>query len=350
MINLKVNLSKKIFSDDIEKVPTRNGYGEGLVEAGRKNQNVVALTADLTESTRVEGFKKEFPDRFIQVGVAEQAMATIASGMANYGKIPFISSYAAFSPGRNWEQIRTTIALNDVPVKIAGHHAGISVGPDGATHQMLEDIALMRAMPNMIVIAPCDAIEAKKATITAAENGKPTYIRFAREKTPVVTTEETLFEIGKTYILWDSVENSRNPEFQNSKQNKKLKIEINNSCAIIGCGPLIYEALMAAKELHETGTETEVINCHTIKPIDEDMIISAAQKCGAVVTVEEHQINGGLGSAVAEVLAKNYPVPIEFIGMPDHFGESGEPDELLIKYNMKSQNIIDAVKKVISRI
>src|SRR3989344_28410 len=220
MLNPEAKLSDKIFKDDVEQVPTRQGYGEGLVEAGKKDERVVALCADLTESTRTETFKKEFPDRFIEVGVAEQALATIAAGMANYGKIPFIASYAAFSPGRNWEQIRTTIALNNVPVKVAGHHAGISVGPDGATHQQLEDIAIMRAMPNMIVIGPWGASEAKKATVEAAKNGKPTYIRFAREATPVFTTEDTPFEVGKAIVLWDSAS------------------QITNRVAIIGCGPL----------------------------------------------------------------------------------------------------------------
>ena len=255
-------------------------------------------------------------------------MATIAAGMANYGKIPFISSYAAFSPGRNWEQIRTTIALNNVPVKVAGHHAGISVGPDGATHQQLEDIAIMRAMPNMIVIAPCDTIEAKKATYEAAFNSKPTYIRFAREKTPVMTTDATPFKIGRAEIFWES----KSPQV-----------------AIVGCGPLVYEALLAAKELEKSGIETEVINCHTVKPIDEKTIISAARKCGAIVSVEEHQISGGLGSAIAEVSSRNHPVPMEYVGMPNHFGESGEPDELLEKYGMKAKHILEAVKKVISR-
>ncbi|KKQ37829.1 MAG: Transketolase, central region [Candidatus Woesebacteria bacterium GW2011_GWA1_37_7] len=339
MINPKAKLSKDIFEENIEKVATRQGYGEGLVEAGRRDERVVAMCADLTESTRTDLFKKEFPDRFIEVGVAEQALATLAAGMANYGKIPFIASYAAFSPGRNWEQIRTTIALNNVPVKIAGVHAGLTVGPDGATHQMLEDIALMRAMPNMVVIAPCDAIEAKKATLEAAFNGKPTYIRFAREKTPVFTSEETPFEIGKVEAYWDSLSQITNHKSQITKRR----------AAIIACGPLVYEALLAAKELGESGIETEVINCHTIKPIDEDTIIEAAKKCGAVVTVEEHQVNGGLGGAVAEVLAKHYPVPMEFIGMPDHFGESGEPDELLEKWGMKSKHIIEAVKKVVER-
>lgn len=328
MINSNLHLSPKIFSKSIEQVPTRNGYGEGLVLAGEKDERVVALCADLTESTRTEAFAKKFPERFIEVGVAEQGMATIASGMANYGKIPFISSYSAFSPGRNWEQIRTTIALNDVPVKIAGAHSGVSVGPDGATHQQLEDIALMRTMPNMVVVVPCDAIETRKATLAAAFNEKPTYIRFGREKTPVFTTEETPFKIGRAEIFWES----KDPQV-----------------AIIGCGALLYEALLAAQELAETGIETEVINCHTIKPIDEKAIIKTARRSGAIVTVEEHQVNGGLGSAVAEVLTRNWPAPIEYIGMPNSFGESGQPDELLEKYEMKSKYIIEAVKRAIAR-
>lgn len=328
MISPKAKVSKKIFDKSLEQIPTRDGYGKGLVEAGKKDKKVVALCADLTESTRTEDFKKEFPDRFIEVGVAEQALATLASGMANYGKIPFISSYAAFSPGRNWEQIRTTIALNNVPVKIAGAHAGISVGPDGATHQALEDIALMRAMPNMVVIAPCDAIEAKKATFEAAFNAKPTYLRFAREKTPVFTTDNTPFKIGRAEIFWES----KNPQV-----------------AIIGCGPLVYEALLAARDLDKNGVGSMVINCHTVNPIDKDTIIKTARLTGAIVSVEEHQINGGLGSAIAEVLTRNYPVPMEFVGMPNHFGESGTPVELLEKWGMKANNITEAAKKVIRR-
>ncbi|OGM76510.1 transketolase [Candidatus Woesebacteria bacterium RIFOXYA1_FULL_40_18] len=309
-------------------VATRQGYGEGLVIAGEKDDRVVVLCADLTESTRSILFKEKFPERFIEVGVSEQGMATIAAGMANYGKVPFISSYAIFSPGRNWEQIRTTIALNDVPVKIAGAHAGLNVGPDGATHQMLEDIALMRVMPNMTVIAPADAIEAKKATIEAAKTEHPVYIRFTKEKSPVFTSEDTPFKIGRAEVLWES----KDPQ-----------------AAIIGCGPLVYEALLAAKELNKKGIEVLVINSHTIKPIDEQTIIRAAKTCGAVVSVEEHQTNGGLGSAIAEVLTRNFPVPMEFIGMPDSFGESGTPDELLEKYKMKSKDIIEAVRNVISR-
>jgi len=333
VLDPKLHLSEKIF-DNPERKPTRHGFGEGLVEAGRADERVVALCADLTESTRMIDFKKEFPERFIEVGVAEQALATIASGMANYGKIPFIASYAAFSPGRNWEQIRTTIALNDVPVKIVGSHGGVSVGPDGATHQALEDLALMRTMPNMVVTYPCDFWEAKKITMEIAKNlpaqagDKPSYIRLAREATPIMTTEKTPFEIGKAYEYWSS----------SSPQ-----------CAIIATGPLLYEALVAAKELGESGIEVLVINNPTIKPLDEQTLIRAAKTCNAVVSVEEHQVNGGLGGALSELFAKNYPVPMEFIGVQDSFGESGSPDELLEKFGLKSKNIIEAVKKVITR-
>lgn len=328
MLNEKAKLSEEIFSRKIIKVPTRNGYGEGLVIAGEKDERVVVICADLTDSTRSSYFKEKFPKRFIEVGVAEQLLATVASGMANYGKIPFISSYAVFSPGRNWEQIRTTASLNDVPVKIAGAHAGISVGPDGATHQALEDIALMRVIPNMIVIAPADSIETKKAVIEAAENEKPTYIRFAREATPVFTSEGSPFKIGKMETLWES---------------KDPKV------AIVACGPLVYEALIAAKKLHAAKIGSIVVNCHTIKPIDERSLVAQVKKVGAVVTVEEHQISGGLGGAVSEVLARRYPVPIEFIGMHDSFGESAEPEKLLRKYKMKSTNIVTSAKRAIRR-
>jgi len=246
--------------------------------------------------------------------------------MANYGKIPFISSYATFSPGRNNEQIRTNICINNVPVKIAGSHAGVSVGPDGATHQALEDIALMRVQPRMVVVVPCDTIEAEKATVAAAFNGQPTYIRFGREKSAVFTTQETPFEIGKAVTLRDG-----------------------KDTAIIGCGMLLYNALIAAEELSKEGIECMVINSHTVKPIDEKTIIEAAQKTGAVVSVEEHQVNGGLGSAVAEVLSRNYPVPQEYIGVQDRFGESGKPEELIEAFGMGAGSIKEAVKKVISR-
>jgi transketolase len=328
MLNKEQKLSKNIFLKDIEQKATRDGYGEGLVEAGDKDEKVVVLCSDVTESTRSHFFKEKFPKRFIEVGVSEQVLVTVASGMANYGKIPFISAYAVFSPGRNWEQIRTTVCLNNVSVKIGGGHAGLTVGADGATHQALEDIALMRVLPNMVVIVPVDVIEAKKVVLAAAKTTKPTYIRFERENSAVFTTEKTPFRIGKAEILW----NSRNPQV-----------------TIIGCGPLVYEALLAAKELEKKGIESIVINNHTIKPIDEQTIVRAAKTTGAIVTIENHQINGGLGSTVAEVLAKNYPVPIEFVGVNDKYGESGKPEELLKKHNLTKEGIIEAVKKVIVR-
>lgn len=327
MINPELKLAE-IFEKVFEK-PTRDGYGAGLVKAAEENENVVALSADLTESTRAEDFKKKFPERFIEVGVAEQNMATIAAGLGVSGKIPFISSYATFSPGRNYEQIRTTIAYNNSNVKIAGHHAGISVGPDGATHQATEDIAIMRVMPNMRVIVPCDAIEAEKATMAAAKIWGPVYLRFAREKTPIITTEETPFSPGKAEIFWEG---------------KKPAV------LVVACGPLVYSAILAAKELEaEKKGSVIVLNSHTIKPLDEKKIVTLAKKIGAVVTVEEHQIHGGLGGAVAEVLAKHEPVPIEFIGLKDTFGESGEPKELLEKYGMGVKDIKEAIKRVIRR-
>ena len=328
MLNKDAKLSTKIFKRDIERVSTRDGWGEGLVVAGENDENVVVLSADTASSVRNSYFKKRFPDRHIQVGVAEQALASVASGMAAYGKVPFVSTYAVFSPGRNWEQIRTTIALNDVPVKIGGAHAGLSAGPDGATHQALEDISLMRVIPNMVVMVPGDSIETKKAVIAAAKNGKPTYIRVAREETPVFTTEESLFRIGKAQVVWER---------------KDPKV------AIVVCGSLVYEALRAAKVLAESKIASIVINSHTIKPLDEQEIIKAAKIAGAIVTVEEHQVTGGLGGAVAEVLAQKFPVPIEFIGMPDSFGESGTPSQLLSKYKMTFQDILTAAKRVIRR-
>jgi transketolase len=295
---------------------------------GEKNSDVVVLCADLSESTRSQWFKDKFPERFIEMGVAEQNMAAMAAGLAVSGKIPFISSYAVFSPGRNWEQIRTTACYNNANVKIAGAHAGISVGPDGVTHQAIEDIATMRVIPNMKVFVPCDAIEAKKATIAAAKIYGPVYLRFAREKTPIMTTEETAFIPGKAYEMWEG----KKPQ-----------------AAIIGAGPLLYNALLAAKELEEKGISVIVLNSHTVKPLDKKKIIETVKKCGAVVTVEEHNVIGGLGGAVAEVLAKNYPTPMEFVGMQDVFGESGSPSELLEKYGMSAKDIVKAVKKVIKK-
>ncbi|OGD24916.1 transketolase [Candidatus Azambacteria bacterium RIFCSPHIGHO2_01_FULL_40_24] len=317
-----------------EKIPTRDGYGKGLVDLGEKDERVVVLCADLAESTRSHWFKEKFPERYIELGVAEQNMATVAAGLANYGKIPFISSYAVFSPGRNNEQIRTTISLNNLPVKICGAHAGISVGPDGATHQALEDIALMRIQPRMTVIVPCDAIEARKATNASVLccDG-PVYLRFGREKSPVFTTLKTPFEIGKAIVL-------RNPSI-NSGQVADV--------TIVGCGMLLYNVLIAAEELSKEGIEATVINSHTIKPLDIATILNSIKETKAVVTVEEHQVAGGLGSAVAEALSQHFPAPQEFIGVHDRFGESGEPDELIEAFGMGIKNIKAAVLRVIKR-
>ena len=329
MINPDVKLNPYLFdSDKIEIVPTRDGFGEGLLIAAEENPNVVVLSADVAKSTRCDKFAEKFPERFFQIGIAEQNLAGVAAGLSVSGKIPFISSYAVFSPGRNWEQIRTTITYNDSNVKIAGHHSGLITGYDGATHQALEDIALMRVLPNMKVIVPCDVIEAKKATIAAAKIWGPVYIRLAREKTPVFTTEETPFIPSKAEVFW---------------QSKKPLV------AIIGCGPILYNALLVAEELEKEKIGVIILNNHTIKPIDENKIIEIAKKYGAVVTIEEHSVLAGLGSAVAEVLAKNYPVPMEFIGAQDVFGESGPAAKLIEKYGLGINDIKTAVKKVLKR-
>ncbi len=328
MLNIQQKLNPKLFDLNVEQVPIRDGFGQGLVEAGEKNDQVVALCADLIESTRIEKFAKQFPERFVEMGVAEQNLVTVASGLAAMGKIPFTASYACFSPGRNWEQIRTTITYNDMPVKIVGAHAGISVGPDGGTHQMLEDIALMRVLPNMVVVVPCDSVEAKKATLIIADNGKPSYIRLARNKSAVVTTANSPFEIGKANVLVD-------PD----------QAEV----AVIACGQMVYYALMAARQLEAEGIKVSVTNLHTIKPLDAETIHRVAANSGAVVTVEEHQVSGGMGGAVAETLAKNFPVPIEFLGVQDKYGQSGDPTELLEHYGLGVKDIVGAVKKVIGR-
>ena len=324
MINNKMHLVDDLYGEDIKQAPTRDGYGNGLIELGEENENVVVLCADLTESTRSKYFVDKFPDRFIEIGVAEQNLVTVASGLAAVGKIPFVASYATFCPGRCWEQIRTTICYNDRNVKIAGAHAGISVGPDGATHQALEDIALMRALPNMIVVVPCDANEARKATIAVGKIKKPAYVRFARDKTPVFTTEKTPFELGKAEIYKDG-----------------------KDVTIIACGILVYQALLAAKELEKDRIEAMVINCHTVKPLDGKTIVNAVRKTGAVVTVEEHQITGGLGGAVSEYLSENYPAFLKRVGIQDMYGESGTPNELLKKFGLTYIDIIESVKSVL---
>jgi len=336
MVNKDLYLVDNIFDEEkIEKAKTRDGYGKGLVILGEKNPNVVVLCADLSESTRSQWFQKKFPERFIEVGVAEQGMASIASGMAAAGKIAFISSYAVFSPGRNNEQIRTTISYNswesepgrEINVKIAGAHAGISVGPDGATHQALEDVTLMRAHPGMTVLVPADVRETEKATIAIAERPGPCYLRFGREDYPVFTTEKTPFEIGRAYIIIEG-----------------------KDASIAACGPLVYKAIIAAKQLRdENGIECEVINNHTVKPLDGETILKSVKKTGCVVTAEEHQVMGGMGSAVAEFLSQNYPVPQEFIGVQDRFGESGKPDELFEAFGMGVSHIKEAVKRCIAR-
>ena len=328
MLNPELKLNTKMFDKDLEQIPIRQGFGEGLLAAGEKDLRVVGLCADLTESTKMNLFSEKFPNRFIQVGVAEQNLAGVASGLAAMGKIPFISSYAMFSPGRNWEQIRTNICYNNRPVKIAGSHAGISVGPDGGTHQAIEDIAITRVIPRMIVLSPCDAIEAKKATLASVDTGTPVYIRLAREKTPIITTRATPFEIGEAQVYW---------------QSEKPQV------GIVATGALLHKALQAAKELEEKGIEVEVINLSTIKPLDEKSIVALAKKTGRIVTVEEHQISGGMGSAVAECLAKNFPVPIEFIGVDNQFGQSGTPEELIEHYGLGTKSIIKAVKKILKR-
>lgn len=319
-------LISDLFSAKIDQKPTRDGYGIGVVEAAEKNSNVLVLCADLTESTRNIDFKKKFPKQFVQMGVHEQLLAALGAGLALGGKIPFITSYAMFCPGRAWEQVRTNICLNETNVKIIGSHAGVSVGPDGATHQAIEDIAIMRVIPRMTIVSPCDAVEAHKATLALAAFDGPCYLRLAREKSPVFTTEETPFEIGKAITL---------------REGKDV--------AIIACGPLVYRALQAAEALKKDDIDAMIVNCHTIKPLDESAILAAAKTCGAIVTVEEHQVTGGLGGAVSEFLAKMLPTPIEFIGVQDQFGESGKPDELIEHFGMGATHIADAAKKVVAR-
>jgi len=319
-------LIENLFAKDIDMAPTRNGYGEGVVEAAAKNTNIVVVCADLTDSTRNAEFKKLFPERFVQVGVQEQLLASMGAGLALGGKIPYITSYAMFCPGRAWEQIRTNICLNDTNVKIIGSHAGVSVGPDGATHQAIEDMAILRPIPNITIIAPCDVHEARKATVAISRVHGPCYVRYAREKTPVFTTNASPFKIGKANVLTEG-----------------------KDVAIIACGPLVYNALKAAHELKKNKIHCTVINSHTIKPLDEKTILAITKKCKAVVTVEEHQVTGGLGGAVAEFLAKKFPVPMEFIGVQNRFGESGKPMELIEHFGMGVSHIKSAVRKVLKR-
>ena len=311
-----INLSQNLFKDDIDRESTRAGFGRGLKMAGEADGRVVALTADLTESVQMLAFKQAFPERFINVGVAEQNLVTVAAGMAAVGKIPFVASYAAFSPGRNWEQIRTTICINDQPVKIVGSHAGVSVGPDGATHQMLEDIALMRALPNMTVIAPGDSVEAEKATLALAATDKPGYLRLSRDSTPVFTTALTPFEIGKAYVMREGTD-----------------------VTLLATGTMTYECLVAAEKLSRDGVSVEVVHVPTIKPLDGATILNSLRKTGRGLTVEEAQIAGGFGSAVTELLAEQMPTPLGRLGINDQFGESGKSAELLDKFGLNASRI-----------
>ena len=303
-------------SNQLEREPIRKGFGRGLLEAGKRHDFVVAACADLTESTQMHLFRDAFPERFVEIGIGEQNLVTVGAGLAAGGKVPFVSSYAAFNPGRNWEQIRTTICLNDRPVKIIGSHAGVSVGPDGATHQMLEDLALMRVLPNMVVIAPCDSVEAEKATLAMAEDKRPNYMRLAREETPVFTTKDSPFSIGKAEVF-----------------------ESGSDVTLISTGTMTYQALVAAAKLYKDGIEAEVIHVATIKPLDAETLLKSIRKTKAVVTAEEGQIAGGLGGAIAELAAEHFPVPIKRVGMQDRFGESGQPDELLKYFGLDAEHI-----------
>jgi transketolase len=321
-----MHLVANLLAKDIASEPIRKGFGRGLVEAGNRNQNVVAACADLTESTQISLFRDTFPERFVEIGIGEQNLVTVGSGLAAVGKIPFVSSYAAFSPGRNWEQIRTTICLNDRPVKIVGSHAGVSVGPDGATHQMLEDIALMRVLPNMVVVVPGDSVEAEKATLALAEDNRPAYLRLAREATPIITTAKTPFEIGKAYVLSEGTD-----------------------VTIVSTGTMTYQALVAAERLFKEGIDIEVVHCPTIKPLDADTILRSVERTKCVITAEEAQINGGLGGAVAELLAEHLPVPMKRVGMRDRFGESGAPAELFEHFGLTAKHLMLAVHEVIEK-
>ena len=326
MLNPKLKLNEKLFDADVEVRATREGYGLGLVELGELDPNVVVLTADLSESTKTNGFAEKFPDRFFEVGVAEQNMAGIGGGLGAAGKTAFISSYATFSPGKNWETVRTTIVYNKSNVKIAGHHAGIMTGPDGATHQATEDVAITRCWPGIEIYVPCDVLEAKKVTLESAKTNGPVYLRFSRDKTPVITTDATPFEKEKVQTFW---------------------VTEKPCVTIFAMGYMIYYALVAANNLEKKGIDVLVVNVPTIKPVDEEMIVELAQKSGRVVTVEDHQVMGGLGGMIAEILSRKAPTPMEFVGLQNTFAESGDPKELLTKYKMDADAIEDAVTKVL---
>ena len=327
MYTLAKHINPNIFNADVESVPNRNGYGDGLKEAGTLDARIVALSADLTVSTKTNIFAETFPNRFIQMGIGEQSMASVASGLSAMGKIPFIASYAMFSPGRSWEQVRTTIAYNGSNVKIIGAHSGISVGPDGATHQAIEDMAIMRVIPRMIVIAPCDALEAKRATLAIAKYVGPVYMRLARENTPVMTTGATPFQIGKAemYLFKD--------------------IAHTKTVGIIATGTILFQAMVAGKTLNEKGVGASVMHVATVKPLDTDAVLKFAKEHDVIVTVEEHQRIGGLGSAIAEYLSLAHPKRVLRLGVDDVFGQSGTPEELLAHYGIDSTSIVRETQK-----
>lgn len=328
MLNPKLKLNTKIFNENIEKKSIRDGFGEGLLQAGIENENIIVLCADLKEPTRVHLFAERFPERYKEMGICEQNMASVASGMAHMGKIPFITSFGIFNPGRNWEQIRTTICYNDQPVKIISSHSGITVGEDGGSHQALEDIAITRVIPNMVVISPSDAIEARKATIAISKTKYPTFLRCARDNSPIITTEETPFEIGKAQVVFE-------PEIGIAQ------------IGIVATGQMVYRSIVAAKELEKNNIKIKVINLSTIKPLDKDAIISLAKETKRIITAEDHQVAGGMGSAVAECLSENYPVKIKFIGIKDKFGQSGKPEELVNHYEINIDSIIKSAFEIL---
>lgn len=306
--------------------PTRDGFGEGLVELGKTNKDVVVLCADLTDSTRASWFKEKFPDRFFSFGVSEQDMFCSASGFALSGKIPFVCTFGVFASGRAWDQIRVSIAYMDLNVKIAGSHGGVTVGADGATHQAIEEISLMRILPNMTVVVPCDALEAKRATIQAAQIPGPVYLRLGRHPAPFITNEQTPFSIGKANVI---------------KEGKDV--------TIFACGVMVFEAIQAAAILKKENIEAGVVNMHTVKPIDKELILKCARQTKAIVTAEEHTLNGGFGSSIAEVIVENFPVPMEMVGIQDRFGESGKPEELLANLGLRDVDIINAAKRALKR-
>lgn len=324
-MNKTLGLLHGVTEDYSEEKSPRDGFGEALLELGEANKKVVALSPDVSESVRTSVFAQKYPERFIELGVAEQNLAGVSAGLALSGKIPFMAAYAVFSPGRNWDQLRVSICYSKANVKIIGSHAGLNVGEDGATHQALEDLAITRVLPNLTVISPCDAEETRKATIAVSQHDGPCYIRFGREKMPVITKKETPFEIGKA-----------------------LTIKTGKDVTIIATGQMVARAIIAAKELSGT-VDAAIINLHTLKPIDQEAIAAAARQTKAVVTAEEHQVNGGLGSAVAEVLAKKYPVPMEMVAVNDCFGESGAPAELMDHYHLTARDIVQAIERVLKR-